>query len=69
MVRRPTSPRHRPELDPARRVIVYCRSGGRAALATATLKTLGFDKAVNLEGGFGAWQKAGLPIEEHHDGI
>ena len=34
----PTSPRHKPELDPTRRVIVYCRSGVRAALAAATLK-------------------------------
>ena len=37
----PASPRHKPELDPARRVIVYCRSGVRAALAALTLKTLG----------------------------
>ncbi len=28
----PQSPRHNTELDPARRVIVYCRSGTRAAL-------------------------------------
>ena len=28
----PTSPRHKAELDPTRRVIVYCRSGVRAAL-------------------------------------
>ena len=30
----PASPKHNPELDPERRVIVYCRSGTRAALAT-----------------------------------
>jgi rhodanese-related sulfurtransferase len=50
-------------------VIVYCRTGGRAALATATLRTLGFEKAVNLEGGFVGWQEAGLPVDEHHDGF
>ncbi len=65
----PASPRHNPELDPARRVIVYCRSGHRAALAAATLKTLGYENVANLEGGFGAWQEAGLPASEHHDGI
>jgi len=65
----PTSPKHKPELDPARRVIVYCRSGSRAALACATLKTMGFENAANLEGGFGAWQAAGLPTSEHHDGL
>jgi rhodanese-related sulfurtransferase len=65
----PASPKHRPELDPAGRVIVYCRSGARAALACATLKDMGFENVANLEGGFGAWQEAGLPATEHHDGI
>jgi len=65
----PASPKHRPELDPAGRVIVYCRSGARAALACATLKMMGFENVANLEGGFGAWQAAGLPSAEHHDGI
>ena len=65
----PASPKHRPELDPAGRVIVYCRSGARASLACVTLKDMGFENVANLEGGFGAWQAAGLPSAEHHDGI
>ena len=62
----PASPRHKAELDPARRVVVYCRSGTRAALATLTLKNLGFENVANLEGGFAAWKDAGLPTDEHH---
>ena len=62
----PASPRHKPELDPASRVIVYCRSGARAALAAATLKELGFENVANLDGGFTAWKDAGLPTDEHH---
>ena len=65
----PTSPRHRPELDPARRVIVYCRSGARAVLAGVTLKTLGFADVANLGGGITAWKAAGLPLAEHHEGM
>ena len=65
----PTSPKHKPELDPAGRVIVYCRSGVRAALACATLLDMGYTNVANLEGGFGAWQEAGLPANEHHDGF
>ena len=65
----PASPRHTAELDPARRVIVYCRSGARAALAAVTLKTMGYENVANLEGGFSAWQEAGLPTAEHHDGL
>ncbi len=56
-------------LDPARRVIVYCRSGHRAALAAATLQSLGFEDVANLEGGISAWQEAGMPTSEHHDGL
>ena len=41
----------------------------RAALACATLKDMGFENVANLEGGFGAWQEAGLPVSEHHDGL
>jgi rhodanese-related sulfurtransferase len=65
----PTSPRHKAELDPARRVIVYCRSGVRAALAASTLKTLGYADVANLDGGIAAWKQAGLPIVDHHDGL
>ena len=65
----PRSPRHNTALDPRSRVIVYCRSGTRAALAANTLKTLGYDNVANLDGGFVAWRDAGLPTEEHHVGI
>ena len=65
----PASPRHKPELDPARRVIVYCRSGTRAALAALTLKTLGFEDVANLDGGLSAWKQAGLPTDEHHSDL
>ncbi len=64
-----SSPRHKPELDPAGRVIVYCRSGVRAVLAAQTLKTLGFGDVVNLDGGFSAWEKEGLPVEAHHEDL
>jgi rhodanese-related sulfurtransferase len=65
----PTSPRHKAELDPACRVIVYCRSGVRAALAASTLKTLGYADVANLDGGIAAWKQAGLPIVDQHDGL
>ena len=65
----PTSPRHKAELDPGKRVIVYCRSGARAVLAAATLKTLGFEDVANIEGGFSAWTNAGLPTDEHHSDL
>ena len=61
----PTSPRHNDELDPTRRTIVVCASGARAALAAATLKSMGYEDVAVLDGGLKAWIDAGLPITEH----
>jgi rhodanese-related sulfurtransferase len=45
-------------------IIVYCDGGNRAATAAAALRKLGFTRVVNLTGGIGAWQQAGLPVEK-----
>lgn len=44
-------------------VHVLCASGARAALAAATLKQMGYTATV-IEGGMGAWKKAGLPVSK-----
>ncbi len=43
------------ELDPARRVVVLCRSGGRSTRAAELLTAAGFGDVVNLAGGMLAW--------------
>ena len=58
----PTSPLHKPELDPNRRVILHCASGGRSALAAMTLRQLGYSDVAHLDGGFKAWVAAGKPV-------
>jgi len=50
------------ELEGAKTVIVYCAVGGRAALAGATLKSLGFKDVRNL-GGFKDWIEDGGEVE------
>ncbi|WP_411727064.1 MBL fold metallo-hydrolase [Methyloglobulus sp.] len=48
-----------PELaDKSKPVLIYCRTGGRAALAAQTLKTLGYTNVLSIAGGYEAWQKA-----------
>lgn len=59
----PTSPYHREEFDPGRRVILHCAAGGRSALAADTLTQLGYTNVAHLEGGFTAWKQAGQPVE------
>jgi rhodanese-related sulfurtransferase len=48
------------ELD--RRILVHCAKGNRSALAAATLNEMGY-RADNVEGGFEAWEEAGLTVE------
>lgn len=43
-------------------VYVMCASGGRAAMATDTLRRMGYDAKL-IEGGMAGWEKAGLPVE------
>lgn len=58
----PTSPYHIDALVPSKRVLLYCASGGRSALAAATLRTMGYHDVAHLDGGFKAWLEAGRPI-------
>jgi len=43
------------ELDSARDMVVYCRSGARSAKAIGLLQEVGFRKLRNLKGGILAW--------------
>ncbi len=45
-------------------VILHCKDGSRAGAGVALLRKLGFTNVVNLTGGYGAWQQAGLPVEK-----
>lgn len=44
-------------------LILVCASGVRSGQACAQLQKLGFAKLNNLDGGVGAWERAGLPIK------
>jgi rhodanese-related sulfurtransferase len=45
------------------RVIVFCSEGYTSSLAAASLLDLGIAGATDLEGGFKAWEAAGLPVK------
>lgn len=44
-------------------VILYCRTGGRSALAAEALKRLGFDRPLSLAGGYVQWTADGGSVE------
>jgi rhodanese-related sulfurtransferase len=54
----PESPLYEAALRPDRRIILYCGSGGRSALAAKTLHDMGYGDVASLAGGYAAWRKA-----------
>ena len=54
---------HNAALRPDKRLVLYCGSGGRSALAAKTLKDMGYPDVCHLGGGFGAWSAADVPTE------
>lgn len=44
-------------------IYVYCKTGGRAALATKTLKDMGYTNAILAPFLYADWVKAGYPVE------
>jgi hydroxyacylglutathione hydrolase len=51
-------------LDPDRPVAVHCKGGYRSAIAASLLRRAGFQRVVNVTGGFDAWSAAGLPVAQ-----
>ena len=52
--------------DPTRRILSYCEFGRISTFAAATLREIGFQRAVALDGGMKAWRELGYPV---HTGV
>ena len=48
--------------DPTKRILTYCEHGRISTLAAATLRAMGFQRAVAMDGGMKAWREAGYPL-------
>jgi rhodanese-related sulfurtransferase len=60
----PDSPYYKPVFGEGKRLVLYCASAWRSALATETLQKMGVPGVCHLEGGFSAWKKAELPVSQ-----
>jgi len=49
--------------DQNAKMYVYCKTAGRSALATKTLKDIGYKNAVLMDVAFEEWIKAGYSVE------
>ena len=45
------------------RIVIHCASGGRCALATKSLKEMGYTNVSNMKGGINAWREKGYETE------
>ncbi len=59
----PNGPMHNQALAADKTLVLYCGTGGRAALAAKTLQDMGFPRVCNLAGGLKAWAEAGGELE------
>jgi len=60
----PDSPYYKPIFGEGKKLVLYCASAWRSALATQTLQKMGVPNICHVEGGFSAWKKAQFPIVE-----
>lgn len=50
--------------DKGKAILLYCKTGGRSALAAFNLQRMGYSNVVSLAGGIDAWRTLGLPTEK-----
>ena len=51
--------------DKNKKLILYCHSGARSALASKTLRKMGYSKVMHIKGGFKEWMKKIGIIDDH----
>lgn len=49
--------------DAGAEIVLYCGGGYRSALAADNLTKMGYTNVWSLDGGYRAWNEAGLPVE------
>jgi len=60
----PDSPYYKDVFTPGKELVFFCNASWRSALAADTAQQMGVENVSEMDGGFTAWKKAGLPTEE-----
>jgi rhodanese-related sulfurtransferase len=58
----PDSPYAKPVFAEPKKFVFFCAGGWRSALAGKTAVEMGIADVAHIDGGFGAWKKAGAPV-------
>jgi rhodanese-related sulfurtransferase len=58
----PLSPYYKPIFGQDKKFVFFCAGGLRSALAAQTAQHMGLKPVAHIQGGFGAWKRAGGPV-------
>jgi rhodanese-related sulfurtransferase len=59
----PASTYHKKVFAQDKKFVFFCAGGLRSALAAQTAQAMGLKPVAHIKGGFGAWKKAGGPVD------
>jgi rhodanese-related sulfurtransferase len=59
----PESPYYKDVFASGKKLLLYCASGGRSALAAQRLQEMGLTQVAHVGGGLKAWKEANGPVE------
>jgi len=59
----PDSPYFKPVFAEDKQFVLFCQSGWRSALATATLQDMGLNDVCHIDGGYSNWKNSGGATE------
>jgi rhodanese-related sulfurtransferase len=60
----PTSPYHKEAFASGKRIIFYCQSGWRSALATKAVQDMGLERVCHIGDGYRGWKDSGATTED-----
>jgi rhodanese-related sulfurtransferase len=60
----PASPYHKDVFASGKEFVFFCNAAWRSALACDVAEQMGLEPVCEMDGGFAAWKKAGLPVAE-----
>lgn len=59
----PQSPYFKPALATDKKLILFCATAWRSALAVRDMQRIGVENIAEMEGGFSQWKARGAPVE------
>ena len=60
----PSSPYHKDVFASGKRLVFYCQSGWRSALATKAVQDMGLERVCHIGDGYRGWKDSGAETQD-----